>query len=55
VPGQQGQRFGVRGPQDEHAAVSGGRDPVPLIVVAAQALPGLSSILALEGRIDARE
>jgi len=54
LPGQRGQRLGVRGAHDPDAAVGGGRDPVPLVLVPAQALPGLGSILALAGT-DARE
>ena len=41
LPGQLGQRLRVRGVHDEDAAVGGGRDPVPLILGRAQALPGL--------------
>ena len=43
--GQLGERLRVGGVQDEDAAVGGGRDPVPLILGRAQALPGLGADL----------
>ena len=43
--GQLAQRFGVGGVHHPQAAVGGGRDPVPLVVIGAQALPGLGADL----------
>ena len=39
--GQAGDRLGIRGAEQPDAAVGGRRDPVPLVVVGRQPLPGL--------------
>ena len=48
VAGQLAQRLGVGGVHDPDAAVGGGGDPVPLVLVAAESLPGLGGDLDAE-------
>jgi hypothetical protein len=52
-PGQLHHRFGVRRLHEPDAAVGGGGDPVPLVLIAAEPLPGLGRELQAAGALRA--